>query len=324
MKDAHLTYRRFDRYSGIELRHLRLVWTVAEERSLTRAAGRLRLTPSALSHQLRGLEGVVGGSLFRRTGRAMDPTPAGDVLLEASARVLDIVADAEDRLARQQAGHAGIVRLATHCYTGYQWLPTVVRLFMARYPGAEVRVVGEATRRPVEALIEKQIDVAITTEKPVEPGLCCRPVLRDEVKLLLPADHPLARRTWIGAEDIARQHLISYAETPERSAFCMEVLRAAGCWPAKFTSIQLTEAIIEMVRAGLGVTILAEWALQGRLGEGLVARRITRGGWRRTWHAITWPREVAGQLVADFVATLTTTFGRSGGGVALTAQEGRV
>lgn len=301
---------RLDRYSGLELRHLRLVRTVAEEGGLTRAATRMRLTPSALSHQLRHLEGIVGGPLFRREGRSMRLTAAGDVLLETAIRVVGMIADAEDRLVHQRAGLAGTVRLATHCYTGYQWLPAVVRPFVARFPAAGVRVVGEATRRPVEALLEKEIDVAITTEPPARPGLLCRPVFNDEVKMVLPSDHPLAGRAWLSLEDIARQHLISYARAPEHSAFCVDLLRPAGLWPARFTSIQLTEAIIEMVRAGLGVTLLAEWAIQDRLGAGLVARRITRRGWRRKWHAVTWPPDAAGPLITEFVEQMVAVFGR--------------
>lgn len=316
MKSAQYSYRGFDRSSGLEMRHLRLLWTVSEEGSLTRAAGRLRLTPSALSHQLRSLEEIAGGLLFQRVGKAMRPTPAGDVMLEAAARVLGIVAETEERLVRQRAGDAGVVRLATHCYTGYQWLPAVVRPFVARHPGAEVRVVGEATRRPIEALLEREIDVAITTQQPVEPGLSSRRVLRDEVKALLPADHPLAARAWLAPEDFAREHLITYSSTPERSAFYAEVLRPAGVSPAKYTSIQLTEAIIEMVRAGLGVTILAEWALGGQMGHGLVLRRVTRAGWKRSWHAVTWPQEIAGPLVLGFVDTMAERFGRGAAGAA--------
>lgn len=303
----------FTRYTGVELRHLRLVWTVAEERSLTRASERLSLTPSALSHQLRVLEEIVGSPIFHRDGKSMRLTPAGDVLLDAAVRVLGTVADAEDRLAKLKQGRAGTVRLSTHCYTGYHWLPAVIRSFRAEHPEADVRVVGEVTHRSLDALYNREIDLSITTEKPERPGMLARPVLRDEVRLLLPRDHALAGKPWLEPAEIAREHLLMYASRPEESSLCIDILRPAGQWPRRFTCVQLTEAILELVKAGMGVAALAEWAVKPALADGqLVAKRITRKGWHRTWHAVTWPKIEAGPLVMNFVDHLATEFASRG------------
>jgi LysR family transcriptional regulator for metE and metH len=310
----------FTRYSGVELRHLRLVWTVAEERSLTRASERLRLTPSALSHQLRALEEVVGGPIFHREGKRMRLTPAGEVLLDAAVRVLGTVADAEDRLAKLQQGRAGTVRLSTHCYTGYHWLPAVIRAFRAEHPEADVRVVGDATHRALEALYNREIDVAITPERPERAAMLVRPVLRDEVRLVLPRSHPLAGRPWLEPAEIAQEHLLLYVGGPEESSLCLEILRPAGVWPKRHTNIQLTEAIIELVKAGMGAAALAEWAVQPYLADGtLVSKRITRKGWHRTWNAITWPKAEAGPLVMTFVDRLAQEFTARGKAAKLSA-----
>lgn len=303
----------FTRYSGVELRHLRLVWTVAEGRSLTRASERLRLTPSALSHQLRALEEIVGGPIFLREGKRMRLTPAGEVLLEAASRVLGIIGDAEDRLAKMRQGHAGTVRLSTHCYTGYHWLPAVIRAFRAEHPEADVRVVGEATHRALEALYNREIDLAITPDHPERAGMLVRPVLRDEVRLVIPCNHPLAAKGWVEPVDIAREHLLLYSGGPENSSLCLEILRPAGVWPRRHTNIQLTEAIVELVKAGMGVAALAEWAVQPYLAAGtVVAKRITRRGWHRTWNAVTWPKAEAGPLVMSFVDRLAQEFSARG------------
>ena len=299
------------RYSEMELRHLRLVWTVAEAGGLTKAAERLRLTPSALSHQLKALERIAGGALFRRDGRTMRLTAAGELLFEVAVRVLGLVASAEERLAKLNQGSAGIVRLSTHCYTGYHWLPAVIRAFHVDHPDAEVSIVAEATRRPLPALYAREIDVAITTDRPDDANVRVRPVLRDEVVLLVAPWHPLAKKPWVEPAEIAREHLLMYAERPENSVLCMEILRPAGLWPRKTTSIQLTEAIIEMVKSGLGVAALAEWAVHPHLrGGALVARRITRKGWMRTWHAVTWPESESGPLVTSFVDHVVATFAK--------------
>lgn len=310
MKYVHDRFDPFTRYSGVELRHLRLVWTVTEEKGLTGAARRLRLTPSALSHQLRTLEQAVGAAVFHREGKAMRLTAAGEVLLEAAARVLGTVADAEDRLAKLRTGLTGTVRVSTHCYTGYHWLPAVIAGFRADFPEADVRVVGEATHRPLDALYAWEIDVAVTTERPNRRDMLVRPVLRDELFMILPAGHALARKAWLEPADIAREHLLTYTTNPEESSLCQEILRPAGVWPRRHTGMFLTEAIVELVRAGLGVSVLAEWAAQPYLADGrIVAKRITRAGWRRTWQAVTWPKDAAGPLVLGFVDRLAAEFG---------------
>lgn len=309
MKTAQATGDPFTRYSAVELRHLRLVFTVAEEGNLSRAAERLRLTPSALSHQLRTIEEVAGAPVFHRDGKRMRLTPSGEIFYEAAARVLAVIADAEDRVARLKDGHSGTVRICTHCYTGYHWLPAAIRKFKASHPGADVRVVGEATTRALDALLDREIDLAITTEKTENTSLIARPVLRDEVMLLVPADHRLAAKVWVEPADIAAECLLGYARDPEDSSLCVEILRPQGLWPRKFMSIQLTEAIIELVRAGTGVAAFASWALKPHLEKGdLVAKRITRKGWHRTWNAVTWPKEISGPLVASFVDCLAVEF----------------
>src|SRR4051812_27669282 len=140
------------RYTSLEMRHLRLVLAVAEERSLTRAAARLRLTTSALSHQLRQLEQLAGASMFHRDGRSMRATPAGETVTEAARSALAVVQNAEERLHRGADAEPEIVRLCTHCNTGSSWLPAIISSFMEGSQGRiDVRISVESPRRPFEA-----------------------------------------------------------------------------------------------------------------------------------------------------------------------------
>src|SRR4051812_26054113 len=123
------------RYTSFEMRHLRLVLAVAEERTLTRAASRLRLTTSALSHQLRQLEDLAGAPMFHRDGRSMRMTAAGETLVDAARQALAVVQDAEERLHRGSLPEPEIIRLCTHCYTGYSWLPSIISSFNEQSQG---------------------------------------------------------------------------------------------------------------------------------------------------------------------------------------------
>src|SRR5262249_41682123 len=131
----------------LDLRHLRLVQAIAGGGSVTRAAERLNLTQSALSHQLRDIQGRLRNPLFTRLGKKMVPTPAGERVPSAAARVLDEVQRAEDDV-RQLARHgAGTIRVCAQCNTGYYWLPPLLARFEHDHPQVAVRILPEATTR---------------------------------------------------------------------------------------------------------------------------------------------------------------------------------
>ena len=91
-------------------------------------------------------------------------TPAGERVLASARRVLDDLARAEDDLRSLSAPGTGVLRLCTQCNTGYHWLPPLLETFHRSYPAVEVQIVVAATDRPVEALLEGQIDLAFITD----------------------------------------------------------------------------------------------------------------------------------------------------------------
>jgi LysR family transcriptional regulator for metE and metH len=271
---------------ALELRHLRLVQEVAREQSLTRAGKRLFLTQSALSHQLAAAEAHFGAQLFVRQGRRMVPTPAGERVLLAAARVLGEVASAEREVRQMTSGERATVRVSTECYTAYHWLPAVLRDFRARWPGVEVQVAAEATRRPVQVLLDGGLDLAIVYSAPDRPGLQTLPLFRDELVAVTAPDHPWCGRPYLSPQDFAGEHLIVYT-TPEPASIITRFLEPAGISPRRVSEMQLTEGIAELVRAGLGVAVMARWALRPQIESGALAvHRLTPTGIYRDWHAV--------------------------------------
>lgn len=270
----------------LEVRHLQLVQAVAEEGGVTKAGRRLHLSQSALSHQLRDAEARLGTRLFDRIGKRMRLTAAGERLLRSARSVLEELGRAEQEIRRETASPRGVLRLTTQCNTVYHWLPSRLRLYQRSFPGVDLEVVAGVTDDPLPSLIEGRIDLAIVFRPVRDPRLQFRPLFKDEVVVVMPKGHRLAAKPFATAEDLAPEHLVVYSSPKESNLVFREVLIPAGVSPARVSHIQLTEAIVEMVKAGLGVSVLARWSVAPQLERGeLVARSLTSVGRFRHWSA---------------------------------------
>lgn len=269
----------------LEARHLRLVQTVAEEGSLTRAGRRLHLTQSALSHQLLALEDALGARLFERLHKKMIPTHAGERLLQSAHSVLAELDRAVAEIRTGAEGRKGVLRLATQCNTVYHWLPSRVKIFQRHFPDVDVQVVAGATQDPVPYLLEGKLDLAVLYDRVRDRALRLEPLFQDEMVALLHPRHRLAAKPWISLEDFREEHVFSYSDF-RQSHIYRELFRPAGVLPARATNVQLSEAIVEMVKAGLGVGILARWSVTPYVRSGeIIARGITPAGFHRQWNA---------------------------------------
>jgi LysR family transcriptional regulator for metE and metH len=291
----------------LEVRHLLLVAAVADEGSLTRAGEQLNLTQSALSHQLLDIEERLGTPLFHRLNRKMLLTDAGQRVLQSARRILEDLANTEEDLRLYATERRGVIRLTTECYTCYHWLPAVMKQFQKKHPDIEIRIQPEATDRPLEALLEGTLDLAIITcaaDADRHRGIAVTPLFQDELLVLTAPSHRLAGRDYVKARDFAEETYLTYATLEENSVY-RNVLRPAGIEPQRHVQIRLTEAMIEMVKAGMGVAVLAQWAAAPYLDAGVLAGiPLTSRGYRRQWSGATLgTRPIPGYLQA-FLAAL--------------------
>lgn len=301
MQNGHDTMPAVD----VEIRHLRLVAGITDAGSMTRAAERLHLTQSALSHQLRDIEARIGTPFFVRLGRRMVLTAAGRRVLETARRVLADVDRTEADL-RRLAGHGdGTIRVCTECNTGYTWLAPLLATFQRKHPRVAVHVAADATQRPLDALLEGRVDLAILIDPVPDRRFRLRPLFGDEMVAIVAKGHPLARKRWVGAADLAAQHLLLYSSVPEESFLLRKVLSPAGLTPARVSFIMLTEAMIELARAGTGVGILPRWSAQRAIAAGgVVPLSLSRAGMRRQWAAATLAAQDDPPYLVDFIALL--------------------
>jgi LysR family transcriptional regulator for metE and metH len=288
----------------LEVRHLQLVAAVADMGSLTRAGDRLHLTQSALSHQLRSIESRLGTALFLRVGKRLVLTPAGERLLASAKDVLERLAQAEEDIRRMGKEHAGVLRITTECYTCYHWLPPLLMRYRRKFPRVEVRIDVEATRAPIEGLLAGRLDLAIVTAPVSDRRLVSKKLFEDEVVLIAARDHRFAQQPHVKLSELRDETFYIYPPR-EESRVLQEVLLPNGISPARIEEVQLTEAITELVKAGLGVAALARWAVQPLVDAGaIVARPLTARGVHREWRA-AMPKDLArADYVVEFLDLL--------------------
>ena len=299
----------------LDSRHLRLVAEIARAGSVTRAADRLNVTQSAVSHQLRDIEERLGTPLFIRSGRRMLLTPAGTHLVDTADRVLGEIARAEAAVGRLARNQAGEFRICTQCHTGYHWIPPLLDVLRRRFPDVEVRIAAEHTMRAIVALLEAKLDLAIVNRDPKDKRIRVRPLFEDEHAAIVAPSHPWARRAFVSPQELANERLFLYSRSLDDSHLVQHVMRPAGVEPRHVTFLQLTEAIVEMVKAGLGISVLPTWSIMPALSAGTVrAIRITRSGVYRQWHAATLAGAPDSPFAEHFIQVLTRqgrTMGRA-------------
>ncbi len=293
----------------LEVRHLQLIDAIAREGSVTRAGDRLHLSQSALSHQLRELEDRLGALLFHRLRKRMMPTQAGERILAAAPAILAQLQGVEEDIERLAGDSEGVMRISAECYTTYHWLPPRLVAFGARFPRIDVRVIVEAMGRPLQALLDGALDLAIVYSVVPSAKLTYHPLFRDDLVVVMRPNHPLSRKRFVEPEDFSEENLITYAGR-EESCFCRQVLEPAGVEPKRVWQVQLTEGMIELAKAGLGITVMARWAARPYLkAKELVALPLTREGVFRDWSAATLRAETLAPHLAEFIQLLKDSIG---------------
>lgn len=266
----------------MEIRHLKLIKAIVEEGSITKAIDKLYLTQSALSYQLKEAEHQLGTKIFLRNNKKMILTKAGEKLYETANEILDKLNETESEIKKLVFGEFGEIRLSTECYSSYHWLPSVMKQFQLLYPNIELKIVMEATHYPLQKLLAGHLDIAITSDPIKDEKIKYIELFQDEMIAVVSKDHPWAEKKYVIAEDFSTEHLLVHSLPLETVTVHQFILAPAGVSPKKITPLPLTEASIEMVKADMGIMVMAKWALQPYLKyDGLKAIKIGKNGLKR-------------------------------------------
>jgi LysR family transcriptional regulator for metE and metH len=240
-----------------------MIAAIAQVGSVTRAAQQLCLSQSALSHRLIKLEQNLQLSLFDRIGKRLRPTAVGEALADSARRLLSQCLDAEQAIDQATVGvRRRTLRIATGCPSYYTWLASVLARFGSARPDLDIRVDIHSRRDGVEALSEDLTDFVITARPPTRSDLEVVRLFATEVVALAPHNHPLSLRSAAGKrvswKDLGTQTLLIH-DLPSTD----EAALRNAVWSDRRTApkgaiqkVQLTEAIVAMVKSGFGIAVV--------------------------------------------------------------------
>jgi LysR family transcriptional regulator for metE and metH len=289
-------------FSPLEVRHFKLITAIADAGSLTRAAERLCLTQSALSHQLKEVEGQLKTKLFDRVNKKLVLTPAGNILLKSSRTIIDQIEKTRKEISRHLLGETGEVRLSTECYTCYHWLPFIIKQFQSDFPNIDITIRTGGPPNPVEQVLSGKLDLAVVYTRIEHRSLEYTELFADDLVAVIPAGSVLASKPFLKPTDFADQYLFTSSAHFEESKFFVDFLKVARVRPKRVTYVQLTEALIQMVRAGLGITVLPRWLIKPYLNDpGLLAVKLGKNGLKRKWFVTTLRSETRPPYISSLV-----------------------
>jgi DNA-binding transcriptional LysR family regulator len=242
----------------MELRQLRYLVALAEENSFTRAAEREHIAQPALSQQIQKLELETGLALVDRTTRRVSITEAGEMLVARARRILSELDAAQDELQNLRGIKTGHLTVGAMHTMGPVDVSLVLAIFHERHPQVELTVREDPSEELAEMLRVDELDLAFlsVTERIESHGLGLHQLVDEELVVILPRNHPLARHDSLKMRDLAGQQFISY----RKGARLRELLDAAGRESGfepdvKFESNDATR-IRSLVSRGLAVAIL--------------------------------------------------------------------
>jgi len=236
---------------------------IADTGSFTNAARALGISQSAVSHAIAGLETELGATLMVRDRSGVELTDAGRRALEPARATVAQSERVRQAVHGEGTEPEGVVRIGTSQSFAARLLPALMSELHTRYPLLEIELREGSDAQIAQWLRGHGIDIGIVTLP--KRGIATAPLLQDEMFTVLPLDHSLAAHTELGIGELGGEPFlmpVGGIEAMVRAAF-----RTAGLEPAIAHHVRDINALLAMVAAGLGTTVLPRLALPAALPD---------------------------------------------------------
>ena len=273
----------------LDSRQVRTFCVLARTGSFTQTARELHVTQSGVSHAMKALERDVGCRLLDRLGKKVVLTQAGEQLLHHATKILQEMENARESLAHLGKWGRGRLRLGASTTACQHIIPPVMREFKESFPEHIINVEPGDTPDLVSMLLRHRIDLALSLEPVNEPQLEFHPLFTDELQFIVAALHAWAKTRKVERTEIPRQSYILYAKNSVTFRLIEQYFRHEQMVLNTVIELGSMEATKELVKLGMGVSILAPWIARKEIEDGsLVTLPLGRRKLERRWGILHW------------------------------------
>lgn len=267
-----------------DMHQLRVFASVAENMSFTRAAEVMFMTQSGVSHQIARLERQIGASLFERQARTISLTRAGRVLLEHAHRLFSAMDNAVAATRHASNPESGVLRIGASITACQHIVPAALREFRESFPAYTLRVSPGDGPLVTQGLLEGLLDLGIIVRQQKQSKLVYHEMFTDEIGFLVSPLHAWARAGKVERKELSDQRMILYSRQSSTFRLIEHYFVRARAQLRDWIELGSIEAIKEMVKLGLGVSVTGKWTVRDEIAAGSLAWLPLPGARiRRAW-----------------------------------------
>lgn len=235
-------------------------WLVvlADEQNMTSAAAVLGTPQPTLSRRLRRLEDHLGARLFDRSGRRLALNEAGEAYVAYARRADAALAAAEQAVLELRDATPRVVHLGFLHSFGTWLVPRLIQRAQAARPGLRFDLVQDAAETITEQVVAGALDLGIVAPRPQRTQLRWRPLLRQEVSLIVPATHLLGAARSVDFGDLRDEPFVAMQRGFGMRQLLDEATEAAGFAPRIIVECQELDTVSGLVAAGIGIGLLPD------------------------------------------------------------------
>ncbi|MFD5017804.1 selenium metabolism-associated LysR family transcriptional regulator [Paenibacillus sp. NPDC058367] len=269
---------------------LHIFYTVLERGSFSAAAQTLHMTQPAVTMQVQALEDYFGTKLFNRSTKKIMLTEAGHTLMPYALRSIQLMRETDQAMSAFTHMLEGRLQLGASLTIGEYVLPRLLGPFGKQYPNISIMMKVMNTSQIMEEILKHQLNFGLIEASVTHPDMVIEQVMGDELKLIVPHDHPLAEQQEVTLEEVLQHPFVLREQGSGTRRVMEEQLFSKGLDPGSMKIVMelgSTGAVKSAVEAGLGVTIISTSSVKHEVALGLLKIvNISDASFKRQFYAI--------------------------------------
>ncbi|WP_083910799.1 selenium metabolism-associated LysR family transcriptional regulator [Salsuginibacillus kocurii] len=246
--------------------------TVAQKKSFSEAARILYVSQPTITSQIKALESELNTSLFIRTKKSVEVTPAGEMLLEYAQQILDLQVQAKNKLASLEDELQGTLFVASSLTIGESVLPMLLHNFKSRFSYVNLKTDITNSQHIVNMIKNGELEIGLIEAELREPALNIEPFMDDELVLFSHCNYFSEDRDAILLKELTSVPIVMREEGSGTRTVIQNHLKELGIPPEKLNivlELGSTESVKTAVESGIGVSILSKSAIRKELNANI-------------------------------------------------------